>query len=553
MTITEICNHALSLIGHDRRIADFTADQSTEAVYAREFYQVSVDLVLSSFAWEFATKTLSLTKSTQTALPADCIRIVDARNQSGLPVRYVRNAGKITADENCSLRYISNTVDAQYFPPAVADAIANELAYRLYCPVMGNPSGKDAIDTMKAYADRAQTKLELAKAVDIAEHAYMGAANSKTTITETDIANRALAIIGSVRLIRDFAEDPCDEAVRCRQLLPMAIKKVLALHQWQFAIQETGEVSSPWLYPTDFVRVVSVRDTDGAVTNARNYNGKVEFDATKAKISYISSNIALSAMPGAIQDAIVFALALSLVTTVSSGQGEQGNGNIAENIKMQYESAIAAALTGEIEDSRWRGEPENAEEIGKLDIANRALAIIGSNDTVRSFDKDNSAIATRVRSLLPVAIEDILGKHDWDFAAVEIPLILSASASEGFARVPVPPSCQKIVSISDENGNPFKFRRNRDFICVYADSRTTAVLRFISRDIDISQAPSHFRDAVTYQLASMLCSSSGETQQKNSQLYAARAKEKLAEAINIETNETAFRGEWENPFIKCRR
>ena len=64
-------------------------------------------------------------------------------------------------------------------------------------------------------------------------------------MTETDICNRALALLGHDRPIEDFDgmtdgayNDQSTEAVRCRAFYGAAVRNCLAEHDWDFAAEE---------------------------------------------------------------------------------------------------------------------------------------------------------------------------------------------------------------------------------------------------------------------------------------------------------------------------
>lgn len=187
----------------------------------------------------------------------------------------------------------------------------------------------------------------------------------------------------------------------------------------------------------------------------------------------------------------------------------------------------------------------------KTEICNRALAVLGHDRMVDDFDSDQSTEALRCRQFYNAALEEVLGDHDWDFAAVEIKLRLSAADENGFARIPTPPDCLRLISATNTEGNPLKTRRARDFIFIKSDG-CEAVVRYVSNDIDIETVPPKFREAFIYKLAALICGPMFGNDKK-AEGYINLAKMKLSEAVTAEADETAYRGEWENPFINARR
>lgn len=52
---TQIANMALVHLGHEKPIGNLMTEKSSEAITARTFYDIAVDMVLSKVAWPFAT------------------------------------------------------------------------------------------------------------------------------------------------------------------------------------------------------------------------------------------------------------------------------------------------------------------------------------------------------------------------------------------------------------------------------------------------------------------------------------------------------------------
>lgn len=60
VSVTQICNMALSHLGVSKQIANFDQERSAEANACREFYETTRDEVLQSFPWPFASKIRAL-------------------------------------------------------------------------------------------------------------------------------------------------------------------------------------------------------------------------------------------------------------------------------------------------------------------------------------------------------------------------------------------------------------------------------------------------------------------------------------------------------------
>ena len=551
MTQVEICNRAMAVLGHDRTIASMT-EGTAEAVRCSMFWNAARDSVLSAFVWEFATATLEVAKDTETAIPSDCLRIVDLKDESGNPVTPVRTPGKITVPVKAYLRYVSNAVAVDKWPNAVADAVVHELAFRLYAPMLGNPNTQESVAAQQSFSALAKGKLDEAKEIELEEHAYLGVMHDPEALAKTDVANRALALVGCPRTIRSFDEDPSAEAVRCRQLLPMAVKRVLSAHDWEFAQRTESVAGREWTRPADYLRLVSARNDEGRVVNATLSGNKIVFDTDGTYgVRYVTSDIGMDHLPTYVSDAVVFQLAAYLVPSFVD---KEGGAQQAQAIVREAEAALAKAVESELEERAWRGEPAD-DTTGKLDIVNRALAMIGSSVTVKDFDGDTTPVAVRARQLLPVCLAKTLRHRDWDFAAVEVPLTLTPADANGFARMYPPEDCARLSSCTDERGNPLECRRAKDFWYVRTDGRRV-IVRYVSKDIDLAEAPDEFADILTAELAARLAPTV-LTGVKNAaatvQLLEDKARRAFAAESFTESNETANPGEWENPLISCRR
>ena len=187
----------------------------------------------------------------------------------------------------------------------------------------------------------------------------------------------------------------------------------------------------------------------------------------------------------------------------------------------------------------------------KVDLCNRALGVLGHDRTIDSFDEESTE-ALRCRQFFDVALEEVLGAHDWDFAAVEQPYTLKAADSNGWARLPHIEDCLRIVRVTDSSAHALQVRRMRDFMLIKLGIGDTATIRYISKDIDVETLPPKFREAFVYQFAALLCAPMFGSDSKT-EGFTNLAKMKLAEAISADADETSSPGDWENPFLAARR
>ena len=194
----------------------------------------------------------------------------------------------------------------------------------------------------------------------------------------------------------------------------------------------------------------------------------------------------------------------------------------------------------------------------KTEICNQALALLGHDRAVEDFDgqtdgvyNDQSTEAARCRQFFDVALHDCLAEHDWDFAAVVRGLGLVHGDAYGWARFPMPPDAVRLVEVTDAEGRPMKTRRNRDFVEVQTRGEA-ARIRYVSDDVDVTALPHKFREALVAQLAFLLAGPMFGSDSKTNSFYQL-AKSRVADAVKKETDETAYRGEVENPFTSARK
>lgn len=187
----------------------------------------------------------------------------------------------------------------------------------------------------------------------------------------------------------------------------------------------------------------------------------------------------------------------------------------------------------------------------KTEICNRALAVLGHDRTISDFDTDTATEAERCRQFYASAKMNCLAEHNWDFAAVERDFGAVSPDSAGWARFPLPAGAIRVCAVTDTSGRPLETRRNRDFMLVKSGGSPVRI-RYVADDVAESEFTHKFAEAVVYQLASLLAGPMFGSDQKT-QNFMNLAQQKLSDAVTKETDETAYRGEWNNPFIKARR
>lgn len=187
----------------------------------------------------------------------------------------------------------------------------------------------------------------------------------------------------------------------------------------------------------------------------------------------------------------------------------------------------------------------------ETDICNRALALLGHDRQIADYASDTSAEGTRCRHFYDAAVRDCLSAHDWDFAAEEVPVAAVPPDAFGWVRLPLPPDSLRIISVRDGEGHPFRTERNARFL----RARTfgaAATIRFVADGVHAADMPPKFAEAVIAQLAYLLAGPMYGDDAKTNRAYQF-AKGLLSEAVAEEADETAYRGEWDNPFVRARR
>lgn len=154
---TEICNLALSHLGIGKEIASLT-EGSEEAAACNRFYAISLRIVLSKFAWPFATRfvALGLVEEDPTSewaysyrYPSDALSIRRILSGARTDSRASRVAYRIASDatglliytdyEDAEVEYTVDITNAASFP----DDFAEALSYRMAASMAPRLTGGD--------------------------------------------------------------------------------------------------------------------------------------------------------------------------------------------------------------------------------------------------------------------------------------------------------------------------------------------------------------------------------------------------------------------------
>lgn len=170
---TEICNLALARIGQ-RNITNFDTEQSAEATYCKQFYDVDRRAVLRIHPWNFSVKVESLAESTEDAiygytyryqLPDGCLRPLELTNlasvstastainsrgevyqlstsRSDVPQVAYKIVGRelLTNMEDAELAYVFNEEKPNMFSETFINVLSYRLAADLAAVMTKNPN-----------------------------------------------------------------------------------------------------------------------------------------------------------------------------------------------------------------------------------------------------------------------------------------------------------------------------------------------------------------------------------------------------------------------------
>ena len=157
MNSIDVCNLALAYIGNARSIPSM-AEQSKEAILCSRFYNLTRQELLQEFPWNFATKTVSLTLSTETddrfeymyEYPDDCLRVIrvgeadDKEEINEYAIRTIDDNGdavkRIACDISVAIcQYVFDMQEEDDMPAVFVNALALSLAVKLSMPMASAP------------------------------------------------------------------------------------------------------------------------------------------------------------------------------------------------------------------------------------------------------------------------------------------------------------------------------------------------------------------------------------------------------------------------------
>lgn len=148
----QICNSALIKLGLDT-LSSLT-ETNKRAKYCSKMYPILRDEVLYSHPWNFAVVRSQIARTTETpefgwdyefALPSDCLRVLDVKDNEDGTLKYEigHNQGTLNrvlwSDESTmEIKYIKKVTDVTQFTPAFGEALAMRMAADLANPLVQN-------------------------------------------------------------------------------------------------------------------------------------------------------------------------------------------------------------------------------------------------------------------------------------------------------------------------------------------------------------------------------------------------------------------------------
>lgn len=138
--------------------------------------------------------------------------------------------------------------------------------------------------------------------------------------------------------------------------------------------------------------------------------------------------------------------------------------------------------------------------MSRLDIANKALGILGANQ-IKTWE-DNTLEGEAVRKMYQPALDSILAETDWTFAIKRSLLELNEDKKPAWGEGNYFELPADMIKIVDVMNRAVPWRREGNFIYTRASEFG---LVYVARCIDATFYPSYFIDALSAKLAVDMC------------------------------------------------
>ena len=191
--------------------------------------------------------------------------------------------------------------------------------------------------------------------------------------------------------------------------------------------------------------------------------------------------------------------------------------------------------------------------VTKVDIASRALIMIGANPIASFTDGTTEALTTN--TIYEEIVESTLVRSNWRFATGQKQLSLLADAPAGrfeYAyQIPANPQCLKIITITC-NDALLAYQRYEDKVYLNGfGQNSTVIMDYIFRQNE-DHFPPHFRLAIEYKLASIFAGSIARDAAMVREFDQLSERQKLI-AKNTDSQETTTKRLSTERFITDRR
>lgn len=192
--------------------------------------------------------------------------------------------------------------------------------------------------------------------------------------SKTQIANLAIAHLGTAKLISNVETESSTEAIICRQYLDTAIEASLRDFNWPFATRiialslietfSTGEWKYSYRYPSDCLRIKRILSGIRNDTNQSRVPYKVlkddaarivYVDEENAEAEYTQRVLDPSFFPPDFQMALSYRLAMYISPTLSKGESL----SVIKNLNTLYEIELSRAMASSINEEQVDVEVES--------------------------------------------------------------------------------------------------------------------------------------------------------------------------------------------------
>jgi len=508
----EIVNMSLAMLGVSPIVS--MLDPSASAQLANRFYAQTVDEVLETRVWQFATKRQPLIRMSNAAgseyayryaLPLDFIRLVQINNDEIDAIQHkytIEGFQLFTDEEEVDVVYVARITDATFYSPLFVEMLVAKLALKLSGPI--HQGQKPDL-----------TKLLLVSYEKLAVTPQAGEKNRRsnrskgTVFNSVEIANLSLAMIGADPIV-GFS-DQSIQAQLCDRFYTPTRDEVLESRNWTFAIKRatlTGTANSAfseWAYtytlPSDYLRLIQI-DKDEVETIQSKYaleGNKLLSDRVGIEICYVAKVTQVDLYSPLFVEALATKLAIKLA-------GPLQKPDMVKQLFLTYAKIQETPQAGE---QRKRTNRVVGAGITSLEIANNALAMLGVTP-ITSFG-DQSIQAQLADRFYEPTRDEVMVSHPWNFAIRRSNLNASATAPlfEWEKSYDLPADCIRVLQLN--NYDPaISIQSYAVEAGKVMTNEPTAQIKYVARVTDTAGYPPLFVESLTVKLATKLAGPLGK-------------------------------------------